>query len=109
MNPVRHFLDISTAHLAPADRLCLETSALAGTRGELCCGAMPHGWFVHADEEHPAIPDTLWALMVEARGRGCDYLLFDADGPILPGFPCFDWEAPAPSSPANPVVLGSVP
>ncbi|GAV37019.1 hypothetical protein ROTAS13_04709 [Roseomonas sp. TAS13] len=98
MNPVRRFLDLSTVHLAPEDHACLTASALAGVRGEVCCGTMPYGWFVYADEDRPDISDTLWALMMEARARGCDYLLFDADAQPLTGFPCFDREEPPASA-----------
>ena len=97
MTHVRRFLDLSTAHLALEDRTCLIGAAQAGVRGEVCCGAMPYGWFVYAHDERPDIADTLWALMVEARRQGCEYLLFDADGPALPDFPCFDWDEPSAS------------
>lgn len=106
MTHVRRFLDLSTAHLSPRDRACLEASALAGEQGEVSCGAMPYGWFVYACDDRPDISDTLWALMVEARRLGCDYLLFDADAQALPDFPCFDWEKPASSPSGNPPVLG---
>ena len=92
---IRRFLDLSTAHLSPADRCCLDTSAADPGRGTVLCGSMPHGWFVYAFEERPDAPgisDTLWALMAAARRSGAEYLLFDGDAAVLEGFPCFDWE-----------------
>ncbi|UFN51680.1 hypothetical protein LPC08_24480 (plasmid) [Roseomonas sp. OT10] len=92
---IRRFLDLSTAHLSPADRCCLDTSAADPGRGPLLCGSMSHGWFVYAFEERldaPRISDTLWALMTAARWSGAEYLLFDGDAAVLEGFPCFDWE-----------------
>ncbi|MHB0667100.1 DUF5983 family protein [Roseomonas mucosa] len=107
MTHVRRFLDLSTAHLSPRDRACLEASALSGEQGEVSCGAMPYGWFVYAYDERPDISDTLWALMVEARRQDCDYLLFDADAQALPDFPCFDWEEPSVPGSGTEAILAS--
>ncbi|WP_198382176.1 hypothetical protein [Roseomonas sp. KE2513] len=92
MNAIRHFLDLSNAHLANQDRALLEACA-GHDAGELLCASTPYGWFVFACEERPQISDTLWALFEEARRHGCEYLLFDSDAASLDGFPVFDWEA----------------
>lgn len=90
---VRRFLDASTAHLSAEDRALLDACAGPGGGGEgdgaaVLCGAMPHGWFVHADEGEdrgPRLTPGLAALMDEARRHGCEYILLDADAPVLPG------------------------
>ncbi len=109
MSAVRQFLDLSTAHLTAADRALLEACA-GHDRGEVLCAGTPYGWFLYANSERPDISDTLWALMVEARDRGCDYLLFDADGRALEDFPTVDWDRPVMNAAATaPSVIGRTP
>ena len=91
MSVVRHFLDLSNAHLSNEDRVLLEACAGHDT-GELLCASTPYGWFVFACEERPRNPDTLWGLFQAARQRGCDYLLLDCDAAKIDGVPVFDWE-----------------
>ena len=93
--PIRHFLDLSTAHLQQADRLFLEFSANPGSLGGLAAMAGTYGWFVYAHDERccEGISDALWAIFERARALGCDYVLFDADGPVLEDLPVFEEEA----------------
>ncbi len=93
--PIRRFLDLSTAHLQPADRLFLEFSANPGLLGGLAAMAGTYGWFVYAHDERccEGISDVLWAIFERAQALGCDYVLFDADGPVLEDLPVFEDEA----------------
>ncbi len=93
--PIRRFLDLSTAHLQQADRLFLEFSANPGSLGGLAAMAGTYGWFVYAHDERccEGISDVLWAIFGRARALGCDYVLFDADAPILEDLPVFEEEA----------------
>ena len=95
--PIRRFLDLSTAHLQQADRLFLEFSANPGSLGGLAAMAGIYGWFVYAHDERccEGISDALWAVFKRARALGCDYVLFDADAPILEDLPVFEEEAEA--------------
>ena len=94
-SPIRRFLDLSTAHLQQADRLFLEFSANPGSLGGLAAMAGTYGWFVYAHDERccEGISDALWAIFEQARALGCDYVLFDADAPILENLPIFEGEA----------------
>ena len=89
---VRLFLDASTRHLEKADRLFLEFSADPGKRDGLAAMAGTYGWFVYAHDDRccEGISDVLWAIFERARALGCDYVLFDADGPVLEGMPVFE-------------------
>ena len=100
--PIRRFLDLSTAHLQPADRLFLEFSATPGSLGGLAAMAGTYGWFVYAHDERccDSISDVLWAIFEQARALGCDYVLFDADGPVLEGLPVFEDAAEDASPPS---------
>ncbi len=93
--PVRSFLDLSTAHLQQADRLFLESSANPGSLGGLTAMAGTYGWFVYAHDDRSCegISDVLWAIFERARALGCEYVLFDADAPILQDLPVFEEEA----------------
>lgn len=100
--PIRRFLDLSTAHLQPADRLFLEFSANPGSLGGLAAMAGTFGWFVYAHDERccGGISDVLWAIFERARTLGCDYVLFDADGPVLEDLPVFEDAAEDVSPPS---------
>ena len=51
-----------------------------------------YGWFVYAQDDRccEGISDVLWARFERARALGCDYVLFDADGPKMDGSPVFE-------------------
>jgi hypothetical protein len=93
---------LSTAHLSAETRKWLSRQGLLsaglgldvhGSWPSLLMGAIPYGWVVWASdraidaaaERDPDTPADLWAAMVFCRAAGCDYLLFDADGPEYPG------------------------
>jgi len=98
--PVRKFLDLSTGHLTPASRDLLENHCGPSTVYDHPDG---YGWLLHVptlDEEDGTegeamqdCPDDLRACIAKARECGCDYILFDADGPDCPGLECYDDEA----------------
>ena len=92
---IRRFLDLSTGHLQASDRLFLELSADPGKRDGIAAMAGTYGWFVYAQEDRccEGISDVLWSIFQRARTLGCDYVLFDADGPELEGLPTFEEEA----------------
>jgi hypothetical protein len=92
---VRPFLDVSTGHLSPRTRALLDDPASIPVlpssvlRGE-------HGWLVYVPEEavQPHIwPQDLEDVLAHARHQGCDYVLFDADGPRHDALPWFDEDA----------------
>ncbi len=100
--PIRRFLDLSTAHLQPADRLFLEFSAEPGSLGGLAPMAGTFGWFVYAHDERccEGSSDVLWAIFERALALGCDYVLFDANGPALEDLPVFEDEEEDVSPPS---------
>jgi hypothetical protein len=49
------------------------------------------GWIVHVAEEHEAELKPLAPLLAFARQRGCLWIKFDRDGPILDGLAAYDW------------------
>ena len=91
----RRFVVISTAHVSEitANRLnntpATEWPCLGGSYGE-------YGWFLYAHDENAGfwpdtIPDELFDVMIWARGRGFDYILFDCDADQVEELPAFDW------------------
>jgi hypothetical protein len=49
------------------------------------------GWIVHVAEEYKAELKALSPLLAVARDRGCLWIKFDRDGPILDSLPTFAW------------------
>ena len=91
---IRKFLDLSTGHLPLSDRGHLERYARSGGSFGLTCLSGPHGWFVHVPLD-PYSHDwpgsrSLRAVLVLARNHDCDYVLFDADGPVDAALRFFD-------------------
>ena len=94
---VRKFLDLSTAHLP--ERFFEDGSCLTG-RYQHDVGMLL--WVPDDPTEHvrehgddpqdcdDAAPEVL-AVRLYARSLGCDYILFDADGPEDPNLPVFEW------------------
>src|SRR3546814_12440576 len=87
---LRSFLDCSTAHLSPAARDHLDM--VAASRSEMVA-ATPYGWFLWAGQDgvDDRMPDTLTAILAYARTLAADYVLFDADAPLSPALPTYDW------------------
>ena len=92
---IRCFLDLSTGHLQASDRLFLEFSADPGKRDGIIAMAETDGWLVHVHDDRccEGISDALWGIFETTRALGCDYVLFDADGPGLGGLPMSEEEA----------------
>ena len=89
---VRRFLDLSTAHLQPADRSFLDHSADPDARDGVVVMRGAYGWFVYAHDDRccDGISDVLWAIFRTARAHGCDYVLFDADADTMGSLPVFE-------------------
>lgn len=82
----RQFLDISSGHLSPEtwewlDSQTEEASLRSPARQpEILAARTRYGWFVYADEAPPPpVPADLSGIMLLARKRGCEYILFDCD------------------------------
>jgi hypothetical protein len=87
--PVRHVLDCSTGHLSEATRGWLADSHAAGAVSGLLEG--PHGWLVPIIVDAlDAAPRDLVEVLRHARVCGCDYVLFDSDGPAIDALPWRD-------------------
>ena len=99
---IRHFLDMSSAHLSPETWNWLDARLGDGARdprndmaAHLAGGSTRHGWFVYAPEDPTdGLPEDLARVLAEARRQGAEYALFDCDAlpnqdlPILhPDFP----------------------
>ena len=84
--PVRQFLDVGTVHLSRADRAFLDRSAELAAPGGIVAMKSPDGWFVYVHDDRAVVEmsDALWAIFEKAHELGCDYVLFDADGPEHP-------------------------
>ena len=78
-----------------SDRLFLEFSTDAGKRFGVAAMAGTYGWFVYAYDDQccDGVSDVLWAIFQRTRALRCDYVLFDADAPMLEGLPVFEEEA----------------
>jgi hypothetical protein len=90
--PIRPFLDLSAAHLTTATRELLDDSDPRATPSTMLRG--PHGWMVHVASD-PSLwrwPEDMAGVLAHARSMSCDYILFDADGPILDALPVHDHE-----------------
>ena len=99
---------LSTAHVCRADGALLADSnqewPLAGMLFG-ACGTLMH---VRALWSHDAKYDQTLELFgfseefIELFGKivdsGVDYVIFDGDGPRIPGLKTYDWDNPAPGS-----------
>lgn len=91
---VRRFLDLSTGHLPQH----LGTSGLNGVDG-VTAYEMPYGWLMYVPEEpvgsaaddEEGVPEVVLNIQIKARALGCDYVLFDADGPHVDDLPRWEW------------------
>lgn len=88
---VRPMLDLATAHL-PAR---LGTDGLETADG-VTAYPLPHGWLLYVpdrpqDHTDDGVPPEVLTVQVYARRHGCDFVLFDCDGPYNPDLPSWDW------------------
>ena len=87
---VRRVLDVSTGHLTAAERQRLGDGELFNQTMTSKYGGLVYlSEFDTPDARSDDITDTLWAIVEHAAIRGCAYILFDSDGPPLPGFRIF--------------------
>jgi hypothetical protein len=89
----RSFPDLSTAHLPEQ----LGSYGLSGQDGVVAY-QLEYGWLmkVPADPQahagdYPDLPPEVLAMQRDARGLGCDYVLFDADADQVGDLPTWDW------------------
>lgn len=50
-----------------------------------------YGWFVYVDAWFPDTPEDLNRTMTFAREKGCEWVMFDSDGPTIEQLPSYDW------------------
>ena len=94
MAHVRKFLDLSTKHLMEDDREFLRAASLLADNPVVpCAQTETGGWFMYADEASeinlPDVPHRICIIIINARQHGCDYVLFDENGPEDPDLPVF--------------------
>jgi hypothetical protein len=93
--PVRKFLDCSLYHLPKAIRDQVLDSGSDGFPIPLANWASDYGAFVYINDHdiiaNPdyGVPQSVIQLFDLAREHGCDYILFDWDGPEIEGFELF--------------------
>lgn len=103
MPEIRRFMDLSVKHLDGESRDFLEEATdLTAENNEnptpeaWSAVATPTGFFVHAweaaDLPTVRIPHKLGRIMIHARRHGCDYIMFDIDGPDDPELELFERE-----------------
>jgi len=105
---VRKLGVVSTGHMTDEDqktltKWCAETdwatSSINKNAGiQMLACPHPYGWILWAREEtegegviHVGLSEHVAAACRHAVENGCDYLLFDRDGPVVDGLKTFDW------------------
>ena len=87
MVEIAKMLVLSTGHLT-ADTCVYRCHGLIGAyeKGE-------YGWFVHVEgtASLDEIPEDLAACLAFAIIEGCEWIMFDRDGPTVPELPTYDW------------------
>jgi DNA-directed RNA polymerase subunit H (RpoH/RPB5) len=87
-------LDVSTAHLPQQDRSDLVCNEIPGQTVATVHGGLVSAatWALAENEGRPpeGYSDAMNAIMQHALARRCQYVMFDADAPELPGFPTFE-------------------
>ncbi len=83
-NPVRQFLDLSTAHLKPETHAWLDDLCAHVRRGDpgAWASCTPFGWFVWAHDEESDLgefPADLQLCLRKVQELGAEYVLFDRD------------------------------
>ncbi|GAB2717052.1 DUF5983 family protein [Kitasatospora kifunensis] len=82
---IRSFLDLSTGHLTPEVRADLDDYE------DVVAYRTTYGWLLYASEDPEGEwPPELLPIVRLARDHGCEYVLFDADAPVVDALPVFD-------------------
>ena len=82
----REFLDVSTGHISQG------TATWLADHKRTAIHATDYGWFIWSGLfEDITIPDDLRAVLAYARGKGCDYVMFDRDSDVIDELPLWDW------------------
>lgn len=103
---VRHFYDLSTAHISPAARQWLEAQAhiaATGFEGDHRVAAFATGWVMWVPEPQPQEGDhkvfmparihaDLHPACFEAFAANCSYIMFDADAGESETLPVYSWD-----------------
>ena len=93
INIVR-MLDVSTTHLTEDERARLVVGDMPGQHAVTDFGGILRTSLWDTEQwggpQDTSTSETLDAVMKHALGRGCRFVLFDADAPELPGFPTFE-------------------
>jgi len=94
MAHIRKFLDLSSKHLSAEGKDFLRSTTVRETARIVPCAETWAGWFMYAEEgaelQLEVIPAHICIIMMHARKQGCEYVLFDQDGPEDPALPVFE-------------------
>ena len=82
---IHQVLVLSTAHLKR------ETAKLIDDETYECAFARSDGWIFYVGDRRSDAPEELEEALSYARARNCVWLMFDADGPVNPGLPTWEW------------------
>lgn len=89
---IHQMLELSTEHL-PED-VCSDLNGFEGVVAD----RREFGWLLWVPDDvddwfasYPGLPPSLLTVLRFARSRGCDYVLFDAEGDGCPDLPVYDW------------------
>lgn len=90
---IRKFMCLSTAHLSSELREGNKASWEAAVVYPLEYGFLlwvPDDPQESAQAMEDDVPDVILRIQLKARALGCDYVLFDSDGPELDGLETFE-------------------
>lgn len=98
MANVRRFLDLSTAHLTPAQRLFGDRDGDLAAWGDAVVDVREYGFLLWVPDDpresaattEQGVPENLLAIQLYARQHDCDYVLFDADAETDAALPVFE-------------------
>jgi hypothetical protein len=93
---VRNFLDCSTANLT--HQTCrdlwngdLEVIEYTGPVSRWKAAAFVHVPCEEQEIRKGEIPEDLKGVLLYARRKGCDYVMFDRDADVITELPFYDW------------------
>ena len=91
---------VSTAHITEEDNERLErASRRQGAHGLIISYEKDNGFFVFIDQDEAMLAalryhnysEAFVRLYYMAQAQGCEWMLLDGDGQIMPGLPTYDW------------------